>query len=263
MYVHLTLEIPHSLGFLLLFMKLSFSYSWSYWSAPGFWPQTFSLPMKVKVKSISHVRLFAAPWTVVYQAPLSMGFSRQEYWSGLLFPSPGDLPDPGIKPGSSYIAGRCFTVWAIREVPYLFLYSYPIKGWQTTSIKDQIVNIFDFVGHMISCNYSRSHRQYKKECWIDCHDCYMYSVHIMSLILQNKQYLSTWYFSIVVVQSLSHVWLFTTSWTAAHQASLSFTVSQSLLTPMSIELVIPSNHLVLCHPLLLLLFYLSQDQGLF
>ena len=42
----------------------------------------------------------AKPWTVAYQAPLSMGFSRQEYWSGLPFPSPGDLPDPGIKPGS-------------------------------------------------------------------------------------------------------------------------------------------------------------------
>ena len=51
------------------------------------------------MKSLSHIRLFATPWTVAYQAP-SMGFSRKEYWSGLLFPSPGDLPDPGIKPGS-------------------------------------------------------------------------------------------------------------------------------------------------------------------
>ena len=41
------------------------------------------------------------PWTVTRQAPLSMGFSRQEYWSGLLFPSPGNLPDPGIEPGST------------------------------------------------------------------------------------------------------------------------------------------------------------------
>ena len=53
-----------------------------------------------KVKSPSHVRLFAIPQTVVYQASLSMGFSRQEYWRGLPFPSPGDLPDPGIKPRS-------------------------------------------------------------------------------------------------------------------------------------------------------------------
>ena len=43
---------------------------------------------------------YATPWTVVHQAPLSMGFSRHEYWSGLPFPPPGDLPHPGIKPVS-------------------------------------------------------------------------------------------------------------------------------------------------------------------
>ena len=59
-----------------------------------------ALKMKVKVKSLSRVRLFATPRTVAYQAPPSMGFSRQEYWSGLPFPSPGDLPNPGIKPRS-------------------------------------------------------------------------------------------------------------------------------------------------------------------
>ena len=53
-----------------------------------------------EVKSLSHVRLFVTPWTVAYQDPQSMGFSRQEYWSGLPFPSAGDLPDPGIKPES-------------------------------------------------------------------------------------------------------------------------------------------------------------------
>ena len=53
-----------------------------------------------EVKSFSHIQLFVTPWTVAYQAPLSMGFSRQEYWSGLPFPSPGDLPNPGIKPRS-------------------------------------------------------------------------------------------------------------------------------------------------------------------
>ena len=56
--------------------------------------------VKVKVKSLSPVRLFATPWTVAYQAPPSMGFSRQEYWSGVPLPSPGDLPNPGIEPGS-------------------------------------------------------------------------------------------------------------------------------------------------------------------
>ena len=50
--------------------------------------------------SLSCVRFFATPWTVAYKAPLSMEFSKQEYWSGLPFPSPGDLPNPGIEPGS-------------------------------------------------------------------------------------------------------------------------------------------------------------------
>ena len=56
--------------------------------------------MKVNMKSLSRVRLFATPWTVAYQAPPSMGFSRQECWNGLPFLSPGDLPNPGIEPKS-------------------------------------------------------------------------------------------------------------------------------------------------------------------
>ena len=54
--------------------------------------------MCVRICMLSHVQFFAAPWTVAHQAPLSMGFSRQEYWSGLLCLPPGDLPDPGIEP---------------------------------------------------------------------------------------------------------------------------------------------------------------------
>ena len=61
------------------------------------WVALFDLK---KGKSLSRVRLFATPWTVAHQAPPSMGFSRQECWSGLPFPSPGDLPHPGIEPGS-------------------------------------------------------------------------------------------------------------------------------------------------------------------
>ena len=52
------------------------------------------------MKSLSRVRLFAMPWTVAYHASQSMGLSRQEYWSGVPLPSPGDLPNPGIEPGS-------------------------------------------------------------------------------------------------------------------------------------------------------------------
>ena len=65
--------------------------------------------MKVKVKSLSRVCLFATPWTVAHQAPLSTGFSRQEYWSGLPFPSPGDLPYPGIEPRSPALQADALT----------------------------------------------------------------------------------------------------------------------------------------------------------
>ena len=61
------------------------------------------------MKSLSCVRLFATPWTVAHQAPLPMGFSRQEYWSGLPFPSPGDLPDPEIKPRSPALQADTLT----------------------------------------------------------------------------------------------------------------------------------------------------------
>ena len=98
-----------------------------------------------------------------------MEFSRQESWSGLPFPSAGDLPDPGIESGSPALAA----------------------GFFTTAPS-------------------------------------------------------------VAVQSLSRVLLFVTPWIAAHQASLSFTVSWNLLKLMPIELVMPFNHLILCRPLLLL-----------
>ena len=123
---------------------------------------------------VSHVQLFVTPWTVVCQAPLSTGLPRQEYWSELPFPPPGDLPDPWIKPMSL---------------------ASPLMGGFFTP----------------SATYSVS----------------------------------------VSVQSLSHVRLFVTPWTAAHQAYLSITNSWSLPKLMSFELVIPSNHLILCHPLLL------------
>ena len=61
------------------------------------------------MKSFSRVRLSATPWTVAYQAPSSIGFSRQEYWSGLPFPSPGDLPDPGIELGSPALRADALT----------------------------------------------------------------------------------------------------------------------------------------------------------
>ena len=88
--------------------------------------------MKVKVKSLSHVRLFASPWTVAYQASLSMGFSRQEYWSGLPFPSPGDLPDTGIEPGSPTLEADTLTSEppgnnTITEIRIKFFFFYVAK----------------------------------------------------------------------------------------------------------------------------------------
>ena len=65
---------------------------------------------------LSHVQLFMTPWTVAHQAPLSMGFSRQEYWSGLPFPSPGDLPDPGIKPHLLHLLH-----WQVDSLPLCHL----------------------------------------------------------------------------------------------------------------------------------------------
>ena len=66
------------------------------------------LYMKVKVKLLSRVQLFATPWTVAYKAPLSMGFSRKEYWSGLSFPSPGESSQHRDRTQVSHIAGRHF-----------------------------------------------------------------------------------------------------------------------------------------------------------
>ena len=68
--------------------------------APTRNPNILLWKWKVKVMSLSHVQLFSIPWSVAHKAPQSKEFSRQEYWSGLPFPSPGDLPDPGIKPRS-------------------------------------------------------------------------------------------------------------------------------------------------------------------
>ena len=98
-----------------------------------------------KWKSLSRVQLFTIPWTVVYQASLSMGFSRQEYWSGLPFPAPGDLPNPGIKPRSpalqadalpseppgmpllGYMSSHLGPIWMIQN-------SFPISRSLTKSI---------------------------------------------------------------------------------------------------------------------------------
>ena len=63
-------------------------------------------------------QLFVTPWTIAYQAPLSMGFFKQEYWNGLPFSSPEALPDPGTESESPALQADFFTIWATREAPY-------------------------------------------------------------------------------------------------------------------------------------------------
>ena len=81
----------------------------------------------MKGKSLSHVRLFATLWTVAHQAPPSMGFSKQEYWSGLPFPSPGDLPNPGIEPGSSALEADALTSEPPNEEEKKIIEPFTIK----------------------------------------------------------------------------------------------------------------------------------------
>ena len=75
------------------------------------------------MKLLSRVRLFATLWTVAYQAPPSMGFSRQEYWNGLPFPSPGDLPDPGIEPGSPALEADALTPEPTRGAQRAYMHA--------------------------------------------------------------------------------------------------------------------------------------------
>ena len=84
--------------------------------------------MKVNVKSLSPVQLFEIPWSVAHQASLFMGFSRQEYWSGLPFPSPGDLPDPGIEPRSPALQADALT----SEPPVELGVPHFLRGWSAS-----------------------------------------------------------------------------------------------------------------------------------
>ena len=87
------------------------------------------------MKLLSRVLLFATPWTVAYQSPQSMKFCRQEYWSGLPFPSPGDLPDRGIEPGSPALEADTLTSEPLgkilsisKENPHMILVGFVLNG---------------------------------------------------------------------------------------------------------------------------------------
>ena len=109
---------------------MCFHVSLSFCPTLSFLPQTpvhrsvLYVCISVVLSQFSCVRLFVTPWTAACQAPLSMGFSRQEYWSGLLCPPPGDLPKPGIKPASLMspaLAGGFFitcVTWDAHLLPF-------------------------------------------------------------------------------------------------------------------------------------------------
>ena len=92
------------------------------------------------VKVLSHVQLFVTPWTVAHQAPLSMGFSRQEQWSGLSFPSPGDLPDLGIKPRSPALQADALTSEPTGKPIQIYIYTHYVYIFtyiHSNTIKEQ------------------------------------------------------------------------------------------------------------------------------
>ena len=98
----------------------------------------------MRVKWLSCVQLFATVWSAAYQAPLSMGFSRQEYWSGLPFLPPGDLPNPGTEPKSlmsSVLAGRFFTTSATWKALH-YLITKPKYNQELAHVSDRPAAIF-------------------------------------------------------------------------------------------------------------------------
>ena len=113
---------------------------------------------------LSHVWLFATAWTVVHQAPLSMEFSRQEYWSGLPFPSPGNLPDPGIEPTSPALAGGFFTTelhGKLRTLQSLLF------GYRNSSFRDsKFAMLMKKCNIIYICSYMFISKKYKlKQQW--------------------------------------------------------------------------------------------------
>ena len=144
-----------------------------------------------------------------------MEFSRQEFWSRLSFPSPGEFPDPGIEPSSPELQADSLPTYNTN---------FKILFYNT------LLYYKFFVFFYNTCI-----------CMVEALHC---SPETTITLLIGYQFSS--------VQSLSHVQLFATPWIAACQASLSITNSRSSPRLTSIESVMPSSHLILCHPLLLL-----------
>ena len=118
---------------------------------------------------LNHVRLFATPWTVVHQVPLSMGFSSQEYWSRLPSPSLGDLPDPGIESASFVfpaLAGGFSTTVPPRKtiLKYSWWHHPPLFGREVCQIHLQIVSYSTFIKRLESLPLSVSVSDLQSQC---------------------------------------------------------------------------------------------------
>ena len=164
---------------------------------------------------------------ILYQLS-HLGSPRILEWVAYPFSSRSSWPRNWT--GVSCIAGRFFTSWATREIDYILFCI--------------ILLIFD-----------NSHPWFLKY--------WKYIFFVCCVLFSRIQMENTKSYEVRSVQSLNHIWLFVTPWTAAHQASLSITNSQCLLKLVSIELVMTSNHLILCSTPSPPAFNLFQHQGLF
>ena len=183
------------------------------------------------------------------QAPLFMGFSRQVYWSGLPFPSPGDFPDPGIEPRSPALQ----ELWGKSKVLYYSCLIVSSEGTQDgcricLPSSSQPLQPPPAPTICPLRGLGMRHRILAPDRW-GVHQRKDFSkprLPIHTKMLNSLRYL------IAVVQLLSCVQCFVTPWTVAHQASLFFPNSQSLLKLISTELVMLSNHFILCRYLVFL-----------
>ena len=105
------------------------------------------------VQLLSHVQLFATPWTIAHQAPLSVGFLRHEYWSGLTLPPPGDLPDPGIERRSPALAGRFFPT----EPPGKPMFLYAFSKYYMSSLSSRMTSMVIQILSLQNLGYSMCH----------------------------------------------------------------------------------------------------------
>ena len=187
--------------------------------------------------------------TVAHQAPLSIGFSRQAYWSGLPCPPPADLPNP------------FFHLWLFNSFTYTALIGICIQICSISALFTMLLKPDVQVDtQQDNCQNSEKQRNAplswhlteSEQSWLGCLPALLFCNYLKDNMenITGATHLFLFHLAVpsglLFIQSHSHVWLLATSWTAIHQASLSFTISWSFLNFMSVEVVMPSKHLVLC-----------------